>query len=205
MRWAWAGLLCALTALPLWSEPATNFGFEPNKARLAVLLVLGGSGLAFLLDPGGMRARMAALWRGFPMPTRIGLAGLLVLTLLAPLWSVQGSWSVWGSPHRGFGVFTHLALMAGIFVGGMLAQFPGGWRALRWTIALAGSWVGAAGVWWALGWPLPKLWQGNPFLGRAFVGLGNPDFLGSFLVLALPVVGLELWTAWRMRRWWYTG
>lgn len=205
IRWAWAGLLCALTALPMWSEPVTHFGFEPNKARLAVLLVLGGSGLAFLLDPGGMRARMTVLWRSFPMPARIGLAGLLVLALLAPLWSLQGSWSVWGSPHRGFGIFTHLALTAGIFIGGMLAQSPGGWQTLRWTVVLAGSWVGAAGVWWALGWPLPKLWQGDPFSGRVFAGLGNPDFLGSFLVLALPVMGLELWMARRARRMQYAG
>lgn len=200
MRWAWAGLLCALVALPLWSMPAASFGFEPDKARLAVLLVLGGFGLGALLDPAGMRAEIKGLWDKFPLPARVGLAGLAALTLLAPLWSVQRSWSVWGSPHRGFGIFTQLALIIGIISAGLLARSPEGWRLLRWAVVLVGSWVGLAGVWWALGWPLPDLWQGDPFLGRAFISLGNPDFLGSFLVLALPALGLELWTAWRARR-----
>lgn len=205
MRWTWAGLLCALAALPLWSMPAASFGFEPDKARLAVLLVLGGFGLAVLLDPAGMRAGITSLWSHIPRPARFGLAGLTALTLFAPLWSVQASWSVWGSPHRGFGSFTQLALTASIIAAGLLAGHPGGWQAMRRVIALAGSWVGMAGIWWALGWPLPALWQGDPFLGRAFISLGNPDFLGSFLLLALPVMGMELWAAWRARRRGYAG
>ena len=205
LRWIWAGLLCALAALPLWSMPAASFGFEPDKARLAVLLVLGGLGLGVLLDPAGMRAEMTRLWNGIPLPARLGLAGLTALTLLAPLWSVQSSWSVWGSPHRGFGIFTQMTLMISIITAGLLARSPEGWRLLRWAVVLAGSWVGLAGVWWALGWPLPSMWQGDPFLGRAFISLGNPDFLGSFLVLVLPALWLELWAAWRARRVGYAG
>ncbi|MBC7242731.1 MAG: hypothetical protein H5T60_09830 [Anaerolineae bacterium] len=124
LRWTWAGLLCALAALPLWSMPATSFGFEPDKARLAVLLVLGGFGLGVVLDPAGMRAEMVRLWNGVPLPARLGLAGLTALTLLAPLWSVQSSWSIWGSPHREFGLFTQLALMISIIAAGLLARSP---------------------------------------------------------------------------------
>ncbi len=205
MRWTWAGLLCALAAIPLWSMPAASFGFEPDKARLAVLLALGGVGLALLLDPAGTRAGITSLWSQMPRPARVGLAGLAALTLSAPLWSMQVSWSIWGSPHRGFGSFTQLALIASIIAAGLLASSPGGWRTLRQVIVLAGSWIGTAGVWWALGWPLPTMWQGDPFLGRAFISLGNPDFLGSFLGLALPVMGLELWAAWGARRTGYAG
>ena len=121
-----------------------------------------------------------------PTPAAIGLMAVLVSILLSAVLSIQPAWSWWGSPHRAWGVLTPLALLATAWVTISSFRDAQSRRLLVRAIVLSSIPVVVIGLWQGAGWPSPTLWRSDHFAGRPFSTLGNPLFLGSYLILTIP-------------------
>jgi len=188
-----ACLLIAVAALPAWSNRYSTFGFEPDKSWLLILLTFAGLGAT--IAAGGIayfRRNVSVPFRRMPAPAIIGLIVVLSFMLLSTALSIQPAWSWWGSPHRAWGLLTQLALLGVVWIIASSFRDTRSRRLLVRAIVLSSVPVVIIGLWQAAGWPLPTLWSGDHFAGRPFSTLGNPLFLGSYLILAIPFTATEM-------------
>ncbi len=183
---ATATLLAALVALPAYFNIQSNTSFEPDKAALvrtlaAVIVLMLGAEAA-----RRWRAGDRPQWRNLDLAWKL-LAGFLLLTLLGVLLSADPITSLWGNYERGYG---WLALAAGagmMWAASSAARAGWTWRLL--DAALLGATLPLFyGLLQILGYDPVR---GNTLsftLGqRASSSLGNPLFLGDFLLLVLPL------------------
>ena len=182
-----ASLLMAVAALPAWCSKYSSFGFEPDKSRLLVLLAFTSLGATLV---GGralyIRSGVGTSVGRISTPAAIGLMAVLISILLSAVLSIQPAWSWWGSPHRAWGVLTPLALLATAWVTISSFRDAQSRRLLVRAIVLSSIPVVVIGLWQGAGWPSPTLWRSDHFAGRPFSTLGNPLFLGSYLILTIP-------------------
>lgn len=180
-----AAVLAAVVIVPLFFNPVTERVFEPDK--LAWVLALAGLGAVAMLDRGLSKG----LPRSVAVPPALPLAAALVVAagLLGTVFSVVPVVSLWGSYRRGQGALTLVAY--GLLFLAAKRSLTDGDRRRRLVRALAVGllpavaysllqWFGVDSVVWDQTGPSPT--------DRAFGPLGNPIFLGAYLVLALPVV-----------------
>lgn len=179
-RWTLMGLAAGVPIFFL------RTGRDPfNVPKLAFLII----GLSVVLA-----IRAIELLQG----SRIEHVQSLITPAAAFAFPLLVSWVF--SDHRYWGLFGLFARFQGlipyllaILLGLLIADaFVGHLRSLAWAIIVAGSFVGAYAVIQALGLD-PFEWAlGNLEATQAISTLGNPNFTGGFLGMALPVA-LGMW------------
>ncbi|MFN2115447.1 MAG: O-antigen ligase family protein [Anaerolineae bacterium] len=185
-----AAYLAALAVVPLYFNPRSERVFEPDKlAWIVVLALLALWALVVrLLEP---HRRSPRAWLAAPIPVAAAVA-VAALALGASLSVVPGvSWL--GLYVRGQGVVAYACLAVLLAAVASACRSPGVWERLALTVALSTVPVslyailqrfGIDNVVWSAGSAEPS--------HRSFGALGNPIFLGAFLILALPIAAAEL-------------
>lgn len=136
--------------------------------------------------------------RGIPVLRRSGLLppllGFIAVVSLATACSVNPLWSVFGAPRRHEGLLS-LAAYAVVCAGTLVSVARGGLR-LWLTAALAGGTLAATygiaqyfGLEWLVRDATRLSWW------RPFSTSGNPNFLGAYMVLMIPLAVAALMTA----------
>ena len=189
-RFIEAGWLAVLLVTPLFFQTSTVRVFEPDKMMLvrSIALVMGAAWIVRVIDsrlrpPAGEPGRMprALLW-----PTLL----LVVAYVLATLVSIAPYASFFGSYQRGQGLYSFLALVI-IFIL-VLNDLRRRDQVERLVTAVVLSSIPAAlfAVMQGLGIQ-PGVWRGL-YGGRVFGTLGNPIFLGGYLLMVIPLTVARL-------------
>lgn len=194
LEWgARAALLAGVFAAPVVFDPRTDDAF--NLAKITALLVFGAFSTALWLGSafvGGRRERSTRLVRGALV--------VVAIAALATVLSQNRVVSATGLYHR-YGGLASLVVYATYawLVASMYRRREGGIVELVLTVAIAAVVVSVYVLFERAGID-PFHWQGPT---TAPVGnLGNPDFTGGFLALALPFVGaLAVSLRWTAARW----
>jgi len=185
--------LITLLATPLYFNVLTYRIFEPDKVALMRSVALVGAaawcvkqlatrsmGSIHLSSPPSLTHRFPALF--FPVLL------LLVLTLFSTATSILPRVSLWGSYERGQGLYTFLAYLFFFFLTFELARQPMTRTRILDAILLASVPVSTYAVLQHYGRDILE-WQtgGTATTVRAIGTLGNPIFLGAYLVMVIPV------------------
>lgn len=194
------------------SPPRPSFeeaflAYAPQVRRVILLVLLVGAPLLVigsLNDPINV-PKLALLIAGVPLVAAIrgielllgasaqGLKRLLVPALafavpigLSWLFSAYRGWALFGEYKRFQGVIPYLLLIA---FGILLADaFGARLRTLAWGTAAVGSAMALfALLQWTQLFAFASIYARAPRLGVAVGTLGNPNFAGGFLAIALPV------------------
>jgi O-antigen ligase len=193
------GWLAAAVAVPLTFNPWGGSAFELPKAALlrALVLLMGLAALVRTIEGWGTSDRPPRRWLASPLLWAAVALGLALT--LATVLSVNPRISLWGSYERQQGLLTVGAYL-GLFVltaTGMRsrAQADRLWLALVWGSAP----IVAYGLLQSTGID-PLGWQTDA-ASRVLSTVGRSNFLGSYLVLIIPLtVGRSLLSD---RRWPY--
>ncbi len=184
-----AALLAALVAVPGYFNIQSNMSFEPDKG--AILRTLAFLALLPIVVEIWQHWRQKSLraWSlatagdsGLPL---VLLAGVVGVTGLATLLSVDPVTSLWGGYERGYGWLAVLAGAIMVVVAYRTAQAGHVW--LMVDAALLGAMVPAFyGLLQYLGYDPVRAQTVSFVLGqRASSSLGNPLFLADYLLVAL--------------------
>ena len=170
-------LLLALVAVPALFNIQSGASFEPDKA--AVIISLAAVAL------------LARLWRAWRQPQRLAmtfpmvvLAGLALWAVLVTLASIDLPTSLWGNYDRGYGLLVVLAGFVFLTIAWEMTRAGKGW----WLVDAAI--LGAAipifyGYLQMVGLdPVRGFGVSFPLGQRAASTLGNPLYLGDYLLLA---------------------
>jgi len=192
-----ASLLLAVVCVPVFVNYYGFRVFEMGKAALLLALclpaVLGGA--IALLEGGlaGAAALGAALRRPLAAFALLGAASAALSTAA----SAARTYSLFGSPERAFGLATWLALLVYFAAAASVGRMPERRRRVI-GAAIAGSvpvcvyaLTQAAGM---------EAVPGTAENARAFGTLGNPIFLGAYLMLVAPLTLERLVAAARAAR-----
>jgi O-antigen ligase len=190
-----AGWLACLAVIPLLFDPYSTYSFEPAKssALRSIALVMAAAWL-LKVATGGRPWRPAPADNDRPRrfvlpPVAIPVIAVGLSLLLSTVLSVDPRLSLWGSWTRSQGLITQLC--GPVVFGLILAHLRTAAQLRRLTYVVITTSVPVAlyAVLQAAGRdPLP--WP-NP-LPRAASTLGNPVFLGAFMVLVLLLTIGEL-------------
>lgn len=122
--------------------------------------------------------------RFFLSPLFYFLIGLALIATLTTFFSPHPSTSFWGNYHRSDGLVCFLGYLFFSFLIYSYLKLPNKKITLMKTISLSGFLVSFLALAQYLGYIIPHF-SLDPY--RVSSTLGNPDFLGSFLVLTLPL------------------
>ncbi len=184
-----AGWLVALAVVPLFFNPFTNRSFEPDKiAALQVLvLVMAGAWLVKVAlkkrtsgDGGGERLPWGVL---LPV-TAVGAGAVLSSNL-----SVDPQLSWWGSYLRGQGTLTLSCLIAVFLLAVGHLRRVVQWRRAVFVVILTSVAVSLYALMQGAGTD-PLGWSAG--FRRSSSTLGNPIFLGGYLLMAIFITVREL-------------
>jgi tetratricopeptide (TPR) repeat protein len=202
-----AGWLVALAIVPLYFNVYSARTYEPDKTavlRTIVLLMVGAWGWKVVsggraLRPGnkpkgsehdGTRGLPPTQTRAFLETPLLPLVAALGLMLVLGSWlSVDPRLSWFGSYPRFQGAWTQLSYL-GIFVLTLAhLRSRDQWRRIAYVVILASLPVALYAVLQAMGLdPVPHSAAGT----RVYSTLGNPIFLGAYLVMVLFITVFEL-------------
>lgn len=189
--WLGAGVLVTLAVTPLVFSIALIEPFELAKASAL-------QWLALLLLPVVL-VRILQPWRQDPLLSgrrRTGflllLGAFLAIVVLSTLTSAAPWISLWGSVPRAYGALTLAALLVVCAAAASLDQDA--WRARAVRVVLATSLP--AFLYWLLQrqGQDPVEFGGGRLVPSFF---GNPNWLGAWGVMAVPLTGASLVEAWR--------
>jgi O-antigen ligase len=191
--------LTSAVAVPLAFNTWGHSGFELPKAVLlrALVLLMGLAALVRAIEAWGKTGHTPRRWRTIPLLWPALLFGLALI--LATILSVSPRASLWGSYERQQGLLTLAAYLALFLLTATnlhtRAQVERLWAGLVWGSApiVAYGFVQAAGL-DPLGWHTDAA---SPVLST----IGRANFLGSYLVLVIPLTAGRALLA--RRRWPY--
>ena len=198
-----AGVLIALVIAPLYFNALTYRTFDPDKAALlrSIVLVMAGAWIAkqFAARSSGFAFhRPSSLFR-LP-PAFLPALLLLAATAISTAASILPRISLWGSYDRGQGFYTFAAYLGLFLFTYGIARRPGTWMRVLQTILLTSVPVSIYAILQHYGLDVFR-WQtaGSPTTERAISTLGNPIFLGAYLIMVMPLTLAQLVRA-RQRR-----
>lgn len=172
-----AGWLTAVFLVPLAVNP---WGFNYSLPKVAIfrgltLLMAAGHVLALAWSPGRPDARR---WLRRPLvrPILLAAGAILVSTVL----SISSLVSLWGSYHRHQGAYLLLCLIAWALLIAAHLRTEAQRRRLSTVVIVAGSLVALTPFVESL------RWDENPLAWRPGGSLGNPIFLGAYLIGVIP-------------------
>lgn len=180
-----AGWLAAALAVPLAFNPLGGSGFELPKAALlrALVLLMGLAALVQFIEAWGERGRSVLRWPDTPLVWPALTFGLVLA--LATALSVNPRLGLWGSYERQQGLLTLAAYLALFLLTATRlrtrAQAERLWAVLVWGSAP----VVAYGLVQAVGLD-PLDWQTDA-ASSVLSTVGRANFLGSYLVLVVPL------------------
>lgn len=191
-RWAAglleAGWLTCVVAIPLLLSPALALQFVADKVLSFRCLaeLIGLLGLLLWLRRPRMR----------PVPLTLAVAASAGVMALATLFGRNPSDGFWGSYMRLFGLFTWLHGWVLFLVVAAYFRTERQWRRLLWAMAFTSLLISAHAIvqWLGLEGRIMSALLGTSdfhwrMIGseeyRPFATLGNPSFLGTFLVFAI--------------------
>jgi O-antigen ligase len=183
------GWLAALALVPLFFDPDLSVVFEPEKVGLlrTLALVMALAWLIKLLEEGLGGIRPGALAR---LPLFVPATSLLAMYVLSSTFSLAPRLSWWGSYAREQGAYTffsYAVIFAAIAVHVRTrAQVE---RAIN-TCVLVSVPVTIYGL--MQHYRLDPVPWGDDLSLRVTSTLGNPIFLGGYLIMVLPLVALRL-------------
>ncbi len=182
--------LTAVVLVPLAVNP-WGLTYELPKTALLrglVLLMLAAHLLALAWSPARLDPRR---WLRRPLvrPTLLvgGVAVLSALTSISPLVSL------WGSYHRRQGAYLTLCFILWALLVAHRLRTPAQRQRLLAAIAITGSLVAFTPFIGSF------YWHENPLTRRPGGSLGNPIFLGAYLIMAIPFTLAQLITQSAMR------
>ncbi len=192
-----AGWLAAAILVPLFFNVYSARIFEPDKLtvlRTVVLLAL--LALAVRLAESGVRPGVSlAPLRARPLMAAAGLFGLV--HVLSTLTSLNPEVSFWGSYQRLQGTFVNLCYLAIFFLVATFLRRPEQVNRLVTVMVLTSLPIGLYGLAQYVGGlpgspirdPLP--W-GSDVTQRVTSTMGNPIFLGAWLIMVVPLTAARL-------------
>lgn len=208
-----AGLLLAIIIAPLYFNPRTQHTFEPDKAALLRSIVL----IAFLawlvrgrMENGKWKVENGE-WREerenpcflspfslFPLPVILPPLLLLAAYLISTVASVLPRISLWGAYERGQGLYILTTYIALFFLGREVVGEPVRRQRLIDTVLLVSLPISVYAILQHFGLD-PVVFQtgGAAVTARAISTLGNPIFLGAYLVMVIPVTLLQIYRGWQ--------
>lgn len=194
-----AGWLVALVVTASFFNPYSNRTFEPDRVLLlqAIALVMAVGWLVQALQ-GGFLPRGAGTTRALqsflrsPMVAPALIYGLVML--LTTLTAVVPSLSFWGSYGRRQGAYAVLAYLVLFLLARRGLRDPARRERLVSVLICTSVPVAVYGLLQGLGWD-PVIWT-TGFGERVSSTLGNPIFLGAYLIMVAPFVLVRLVSAW---------
>ncbi|NOX64010.1 MAG: hypothetical protein GXP42_19055 [Chloroflexi bacterium] len=190
-----AAWLLALAVIPAYFNIQSSANFEPDKAALMRWLALAAAG-------PWLMARMREKKR---ISRPRGLPGLLLLlaatAAVSTLTGVDAVTGFWGNADRGYGLLSIWAGLGLTWAAYELTRRGLGWRLV--DAALFGSVIPAFyGLIQVLGFDPVRGSATSFVLGQRAAGsLGNPLFLGDFLLLAIILAAARGFAGPRLRGW----
>ncbi len=201
-----AGWLLSVMVVPLFFNPHSSRIFEPDKLLVfrSIALVSAALWLAKGIEvlPGSVRSgrstaganASATPWEALKQAVRVPLVLPVVLflatTLLSTSLSVLPAHSLWGSYERAQGFFTTLAYGTVFFsLLAALRQQEQLERLLQ-IVLITSIPVTLYGTAQHFGWD-PLVWE-KEIEGRVSGNMGNPIFLGAYLIMVVPVTLAEM-------------
>ncbi len=200
-----AGCLIVLVAIPLFFHINSARTFEPDKVtllRCATCVMVVAWAIALLEhSPNGRRRRFAAragalgTWASHPL---VALAVLLLFaSVLSTALSISPRISWWGSYHRLQGTYTLLCYLILFGMVSTCLKSPAHINQLVTAAILTSVPVSVYAIVQKLGLD-PFTWEREP-IKRVGSTFGNAVFLGSYLVMVMPVtvsrMGRSVWMA----------
>jgi tetratricopeptide (TPR) repeat protein len=171
-----AGWLAAVLLVPLAVNP-WGFNYELPKVALFRALTLFMAA-AHILSLGWSPPPQARRWLRLPLIGPILLlAAALLLSLAA---SISPRVSLWGTAHRQQGAYLLLCYLSWALIVAGHIRSTAQRRRLAAVVVVAGTLVAITPVVETI------RWQENLFAWRPGGSLGNPIFLGAYLIMALP-------------------
>jgi O-antigen ligase len=169
-------LLGLVAGTPLLILQGITWG-AVNTPKLFLLLT--GLGLCLLLRATGLVTGCHRPW-----VTPLGLPLAAMVGPLALAWLVASpfrSWALWGAHERYLGLVPYV--LCALFGAMLLDAFRNDGRPILASLVLSAAFVGLYGVIQRLGVD-PIVWSPSPDGST----LGNPNYSGTFLGMAMPVV-----------------
>ncbi|MFQ5858304.1 MAG: O-antigen ligase family protein, partial [Anaerolineae bacterium] len=191
-----AGILLTLIIAPLYFNPRTEHTFEPDKAALLRSVVL--IALLTWVIRMNFEFRISKFEIGL-LRTPLVLPALLLITayVIGTATSVLPRVSFWGAYERGQGLYTLIAYIVLFFLVRETMQAPVQQQRLLDAILLVSLPISVYAVLQHLGLdPLSFRTGGAAVTLRAISTLGNPIFLGAYLIMVIPLTGLRIYQAW---------
>jgi tetratricopeptide (TPR) repeat protein/O-antigen ligase len=189
--------LAALVAVPIFYNVYSHETFEPDKIfllRSLTALTLAAA-IVWCVDSGRAALTVAArpLWQ---VPLVKPVCALTAIYLLSTVCSIAPQRSVWGSYLRAQGAYTWLSYVIIFLAIVLVAREPKRWERAVSAVLLAS--VPAALYAIVQHFKLDPIDWGR--VPRAPSTMGNPIFLGAYLVLVLPLTLARLLVRVRHRR-----
>jgi len=114
------------------------------------------------------------------------ILGYLAILILSTLNSLEISISIWGAPEREEGL---LAICSYILIFILTKRYYKFNKKHVYLFIITSTIVSLYGILQYFGFdPIPKDYLRGSWSGRAYSTMGNPNFLGAYLVLVLPIV-----------------
>lgn len=182
-------LFVHLLATPLAFSQSTVEGFEFVKCLVLVLTALLLLALAALALP---RLTWTDVRNELRQPLVAAAVALLASALLSTIFSVSPQTSLYGHYENLEGLLTLASYFVLFLSARRLVRTPAQMRTMFVAVAMAAGLTSLYGLLQAFRID-PFEWSNYSLIGtwrRPFATFGNPNFLGSYLVLALPLVGL---------------
>jgi O-antigen ligase/tetratricopeptide (TPR) repeat protein len=200
---AWSLLFLHLTLSPLLLSRTTHETFEEPKALLLTLTALLLAGLAlsaWALRPASVLALVYGWLRD---PVCLGLLLLTASAAASTVGSLSPRVSWRGAPDSHFGLATLLGYLVLFLATRSLCRSVPQGRRLLGAVAVAAPLASAYALAQVTGWD-PLSWEGTTFFAdqvRPGSTLGHPNYLGAYLVTALPLLLAAAARAGRTGRW----
>jgi len=208
-----AGLLIAIIVAPLYFNPRTEHTFEPDKAALlrSVMLIAllawlirrGGERGEWRMEDGKRRGEGGSPFSLFPFSLfhfPLVLPTLLLFTayLISTITSILPRVSFWGAYERGQGLYTLTVYIVLFFLARETVRTTVQRERLLDVVLLVSVPISVYALLqhFALD-PLHFQTGGAAVTLRAISTLGNPIFLGAFLLMVIPVTILRAYQSWQ--------
>ncbi len=188
MEAAW---LTAVVLSPLLLNPHAAILGEPEKAYAmrSLALLAGGAWLLVRFESYGSGHRgsrkQGTLSNSLRNPIWKAVAVLAVVNILSTLMSIAPHLSWWGSYERMQGLYTTLGYMVLFGVAADKLRSPAQYRRLQFALILTSVPVALYAIVQSFGLD-PIAWE-TTFFGRSASTLGNPIFLGAYLIMVIPI------------------
>ncbi len=197
-----AGWLTAVLIIPLHLNPYTLRTFEADKTVLlrSIGLIMLLAWLIAWLEKRAGRTLWFLRWpalRSTPLVFKT-TALFMAVYLLATATSVVPRASIWGSYSRLQGLYTTATYLTIFSLISLAMRSTAQLDRLIDTILLTSFPVALLAIMQQVGWS-PVNWHGEDPT-RAFSTLGNPVFLGAYLVMTIPLTALRALQAARQLR-----